>query len=364
MDFIDELKALASKTTKQIDLIQTEEATKNAFIMPFITVLGYNVFDPTEVTPELNADIGVKKGEKVDYAILQDGKPIILFECKSCKANLDQEKITQLYRYFSVTTARFGVLTNGIIYRFYTDLEEPNKMDNKPFLEFNMLDIKESLIDDLKRFTKSAFNLEEMLTAAVELKYTKEIKRILSEQLANPSEEFVKFFASQIYSGKVTQTVKQQFTDLIKRAMNQFINERINERLKSALAEEQPATPALTQPSANDQEATDTSNKVVTIQEEMEGYYIVKSILRQSMDVNRIIMRDTLSYCGILLDDTNRKPICRLYFNSPKKKYIGLFDVEKKEEKFVINELNDIFQYTEQLQATVRNYELSKEQSK
>lgn len=354
MDFIDELKALSSKIAKQMDMVQTEEATKNAFVMPFISALGYNVFDPTEVTPELDADIGIKKGEKVDYAILREGKPVMLFECKSCKTNLDLEDMTQLYRYFSVTEARFGIITNGIIYRFYTDLEESNKIDKKPFLEFNMLDIKDSVVEDLKRFSKSAFDLEETLTAASELKYTREIKRILLEQLSTPSEEFIKLFASQVYSGKVTQAVKQQFTDLTKRALNQFINDRINERLKSALTETPPVPPPVL-PAEEGQE--ETGSKIVTTEEEKEGYFIVKSILRQIIDVKRIIMRDMLSFCGILLDDTNRQPICRLYFNNPDKKYLGLFDAEKKEERVPINELNDIYQYTEQLQATVQYYE-------
>jgi hypothetical protein len=126
-------------------MIQTEEATKNAFILPFIGILGYDVFDPSEVVPEFTADVGTKKGEKVDYAIIRDKKVIMLFECKACDANLDESHASQLYRYFSVTESRIGVLTNGILYRFYTDLEEPNKMDSKPFMELNIIEIQEPL---------------------------------------------------------------------------------------------------------------------------------------------------------------------------------------------------------------------------
>lgn len=362
MDLIDQLKALSSKVAKQLDLILTEEATKNAFVMPFIRALGYDVFDPTEVTPELTADVGTKKGEKVDYAILKDGKPIMLFECKCCKIDLDKEEMSQLYRYFNVTDARFGILTNGVIYRFHTDLEEPNKMDSKPFLEFNILDdIKDSLVEDLKRFTKTFFSLDETLTAATELKYTKEIKRVLAEQLANPSEDFVKFFASKVYAGKLTQVVKQQFTDLTKKALHQFINDRINERLKSALAEENTTAQTVTQPATNE-EAKEAGNKsrIITTEEEMEGYHLVKSILRQVIEPTRVIMRDTVNYCGILLDDNNRRPICRLHFNNFNKKYLGLFDVEKKEEKVPIGEINEIYQYAERIIATVSNYEKAK----
>ena len=136
MDFIDKIREFASRIPNQLGHIQTEEATKNALVLPFITALGYNVFDPTEVVPEFTADIGTKKGEKVDYAVLKDGKPILLFECKWCGTDLEREHASQLYRYFSVTDGRFGVLTNGIIYRFYSDLEKENKMDEKPFFEF------------------------------------------------------------------------------------------------------------------------------------------------------------------------------------------------------------------------------------
>ncbi|HEU5376404.1 MAG TPA: type I restriction endonuclease, partial [Ktedonobacteraceae bacterium] len=220
MDFIEVLQNLSSKILKQKNLIQTEEATKNAFIMPFISALGYDVFDPSEVIPEFIADVGIKKGEKVDYAIKQDGKIIMLFECKGCNGVLDDGHASQLYRYFSVTEARIAVLTDGINYKFYTDIEQPNKMDSRPFMEFNMLDIQEPLVVELKRLTKQAFNLEAILTVASELKYTREIKHILNDQLNAPSEEFVRFLASQVYSGKLTATVREQFAGITKSAFS------------------------------------------------------------------------------------------------------------------------------------------------
>jgi len=361
VDLIDQLKALSSKIIKQKDLIQTEEATKNAFVMPFIAALGYNVFDPTEVTPELSADVGVKKGEKVDYAILKDNKAIILFECKWCGSNLDQEHFSQLCRYFTNTEARFGILTNGIIYRFYTDSEEPNKMDNRAFLEFNMLDVKDSLVDDLKKFTKAAFSLEETINSAIELKYMKYIKQILTDELSNPSENFVKFFTSKVYTGRLSQAVKQQFTDLTKKALNQFIHERINERLKSALtSEEISQTAPIQQPVTQETIVETNESKIITTQEEWEGFYLIKSILRKTIDVTRVVMKDTVGYCGILLDGNVRKPICRLYFNNTNKKSLALFDVEKKEEKVAITGLNDMYLYTERIQNTVLHYDQPK----
>lgn len=151
MDFIDQLKALAAKVPALCDVLKTEEATKNALVMPFIQILGYDIFDPTEVVPEFVADVGIKKGEKVDYAIKKEGQIIMLFECKHCGGDLSIKHASQLFRYFSTTEAKIGVLTNGVIYRFFTDLEAPNKMDEKPFLEVDMLDLNETVVGELKK---------------------------------------------------------------------------------------------------------------------------------------------------------------------------------------------------------------------
>jgi len=243
MDFIDAIRELSARIPKQLPHIHTEEATKNAFVMPFINVLGYNVFDPTEVTPELNADVGVKKGEKVDYAILKDGKPIMLFECKWHGADLAKEHASQLYRYFSVTEARFGVLTNGIVYWFYTDLDAPNKMDAKPFFQFNLLDVREQDVEELKKFTKATFDLNGVLSTATELKYTREIKRVMGDQMVAPSDAFVKFFISEVNPGKLSSTAREQFTHATHRALTSFVNDQINQRLKSALGSETRISP-------------------------------------------------------------------------------------------------------------------------
>lgn len=345
MDLIDLLKNLANKIIKQKDLILTEEATKNAFVMPFIAALGYDVFDPSEVIPEYIADIGTKKGEKVDYAIQKDGTPIMFFECKKSGSELYFEHASQLYRYFATTSkTRVGVLTNGINYQFYSDLDEQNIMDKKPFLEFNILDINETTVAELKKISKAHFNIEEILSAASELKYLKETKRILNDMLLNPNEEFVKFFASQIYTGVKTQKVVSQFYEIVKRSFNQFINDKINERLKSAMAGVEQVNIVEQIPIENVEPAIIKSN-IETTNDEVEGYYIVKAILHDLVDSNRVFLRDFKSFCNILLDDTNLRVIIRFYFNSDKK-FIAFFDKEKKENKIQIENLNDIYHYS------------------
>lgn len=357
MDLIDKIRAISTQAQKQLDLIQTEEATKTALVMPFIVALGYNVFDPSEVSPELTADVGTKKGEKVDYAILKDGKPVILFECKWCKSNLDGDAhLSQLYRYFTVTEAKFAVLTNGIIYRFYTDSEDTNKMDSKPFFEFSLFDFHEQSIEELKRFSKSTFEIDKAFTSAIEMKYTKEIKKIMADQINSPSDDFTRFFISQVYSGRITQIVLQQFTQIVKRAISGYINDRINEKFKSVLEE----TPSRSKPESSEStDSSDSENKddrIITTEEELQGYYIVKAILSEIIDSKRITMRDTVSYCGILLDDNNRKPICRFHFNS-RNKSIGLFDNNRNEERIKINSSEDIYKYTERIKAVIAFYD-------
>ena len=362
MDFIDRVREMAGRIEKRLAHVQTEEATKNSLVMPFINhVLGYNVFDPAEVVPEFTADVGTKKGERVDYAILKDEKPIMLFECKRYGSDLGKEEATQLYRYFSVTEARFAVLTDGVIYRFYSDLDQPNKMDAKPFLEFNVLDFEEALVEELKKFSKSSFDLEEILTTASELKYTREIKKILAEEWSNPSDDFVRFFASQVYSGHKTQTVMQQFHPITKSAFHQFVSDRISDRLKSALAEETAAASDRIQqepagPTQEGAEGQEEDGGIVTTEKELQGYYIVKAILREVIDPKRVWMRDQKSYCGILLDNNSRKPICRLHFNTPRK-HLGLFDEHKHEERVPIEDVDDIFKYAERLKVTPSFYE-------
>ncbi len=355
MDLIDRIKDLASRIPKQIEHIQTEEATKNAFIMPFIGSLGYDVFNPTEVIPEFTADIGTKKGEKVDYAIKKDDDIIILIECKWSGADLHQDHASQLYRYFSATEARFAILTNGIVYEFYSDIDEPNKMDSKPFFTFDILGFQDHQINELKKFTKSAFSLDDILTTASTLKYTGAIKKILEAELANPSEPFVRFFASQIFDGRLTKPVIEQFTKIVQEARKQFVNEKINERLKSALsANESPKQEISVDPEEADEPIED-NNGIVTTEEEVEGYNVVKAILRKIIDVKRVAMRDTKSYCGILLDDNNRKPICRLHFNYAQK-YLGVI-AQKKEERIEIESVDDIYKYADQIRATVVEYQ-------
>jgi len=137
MEILDTLNSLSEKIRQQTALIKTEEATKSAFVMPFINkVLGYDVFDPTEVIPEFICDVGTKKGEKIDYAIIKNGEIQILIECKKIGEPLNIKHASQLFRYFHVTTARISILTNGQVYKFLPILMHRIKWMRSHFLNW------------------------------------------------------------------------------------------------------------------------------------------------------------------------------------------------------------------------------------
>ena len=347
-----EMKSQLETIIKRIEQtkqhIGTEEATKTAFILPFIQALGYDVFNPSEVIPEFTADIGLKKGEKVDFAVMQKGQPIIILECKSWQEDLDNHK-SQLHRYFHVSNTRFGVLTNGIVYRFFSDLEKNNIMDSKPFLEVNLEDLRENNLQELRKFHKSQFDVNHIVNSASDLKYIKAIKDVFSTQINNPDQDLVRFYANKVYDGRLTEKIMEQFSGITKKAISQVISETVNDRLKSALEKETVAQ-------VEEIVQAEPDSKIETTEEEIEGFHIVKSLLRKVIDPNRIHHRDTQSYFGILLDNNNRKPICRLWFNGVQK-YIGLFNENKEEERIAINELNDIYEFTEAICERVKGYE-------
>ncbi|MGO2035014.1 MAG: type I restriction endonuclease [Brevibacterium sp.] len=363
MEFEERLSALAAKVQNQRDAIQTEEATKNAFVMPFIsTILGYDIFNPLEVVPEFTADVGVKRGEKVDYAIMRDGEVQILIECKKSTEALRIEHASQLFRYFSVTNARIAVLTNGEVYNFYTDLDAPNKMDDRPFLVLDLNDIDETLLPELRKLSKEVFDLDSVISAAEELKYVGAIKREIAAQFKEPDEAFVRLFTGRVYDGRFTQDAKTQFTLLVAKAAKQYLNEQVNDRLKAALGASYSAPlESSAQAEAVTSEAVAESDlaqdpEIETTLEELEGYQIVKAIACSEVKPERVAQRDAKSYFAVLLDDNNRKPIARLHFNGKKQKYLGLFDENKVETRHPLEGLEGIYEHAEVIREAVRRH--------
>lgn len=360
MDFKDTVLQLAERIEKQKDAITTEEGTKNAFIMPMIAALGYDIFNPFEVVPEMDCDLIKKKGEKIDYAIMKDGEPIMLIECKHCKQNLNLHD-TQLQKYFVASKARFGVLTNGIEYRFYTDLDKINIMDEKPFLVINMLDLPDVDIEQFRKFHKSYYNESEILSTAQELKYTTEVKKILVNDFSSPSAEYVRFITKQVYDGQVNANTINLFTPIVKRSIQSVINDIIADRLNVAIKnEDQQALNTEREQACNDEPiadklpdgviAIDKETGVTTTQEEIDAYNIIRSILRKYISADKIIYKDFKSYFAIGIENVSYWWICRLSFGSRKKSIYFPTDDYKSQEKFDIENIDDIFGRIEKLE--------------
>lgn len=339
MNFEEQIKNFTSKIEKIKTKIYSEEATKTSIIMPFFQILGYDIFNPNEFSPEFIADVGIKKGEKVDYAIMIDGEVSIIIEAKAVNDKLEKHD-SQLFRYFSVTKAKFAILTNGIIYKFYSDLDKVNVMDQTPFMEINLEDLKDNDIAELKKFQKENFNIESILNSASNLKYLNQIKKVLKEEFNNPSDDFVKMILNKnIYEGIKTQTIVDKYRSLVKKSISYYVNDLINERLQSAIkkTEEIEETTQL-----------EENKEIVTTMEEMDAYYIVKSILSEYCDLNKICYKDTLYYFGVLYDNKVTKWICRIYL-SEKVKWIIIPDNDKNEIRYYFEKVNDIYKYKNEL---------------
>ena len=364
----DAMKALSERAVEQGQLLETEEAVKTALVLPFIQALGYEIFNPLEVVPEFTADVGTKQGEKVDYAIILEGKPTILFECKRITDPLDISKVSQLIRYFNNTESDVGVLTNGIIYKFFCDTEKDNIMDQSPFLVIDITKTDANEFDRLDEFSKDKFDPEEIKSSAASMKYIRGIKGYLTESYSQPDEEFVEFLARKVLpSGhRLTIQRRNQFKGLTKRAFHSFVSDQINSMLRRAqeinVEAYEPEREVLTETS----ETTDTpqqtstgSKNIETTVEEIEAYELVKVIIDDVADPDRIAMRDQQTYCGVLFDDNNRKPVCRLRFNNPSRKEIEIFaftDGERTSTSHRIESISDISTYASQLCAVVSYY--------
>ncbi len=310
--------------------------------MPFFQLLGYDVFNPLEFKPEFTADVGIKKGEKVDYAIYLNDQLCILIEAKGVNDNLSSHG-GQLFRYFSTTKARFGILTNGTIYKFYTDLDVSNKMDEKPFLEFDLLNIKENLVPELKKFTRVAFDEEIIYNTASELKYSYEIKKYIEQQLKDPADEFAIHIIKTFYESRVTQPVVEKFKPLIKKTINQYISELMNDKISNALKIEKEENNDPEPDASKEEDSEEPENGIETTEEEIEALYIVKGILSEIIQPSRLSIKDTMNYCSIILDEKVTRWVCRVRFSERKKTII--FPGKDGDDRTEISSVEDIYKH-------------------
>lgn len=367
---LSDIISLAERVKNALGIGLNEANTKASLVMPFLQSMGYDVFNHNEVANEYTAEFGTKKGEKVDIAIIKDGEPVILIECKPLGSELDVEKCSQLFRYFTVKPeVRIGILTNGQKYLFFSDLDNQNIMDSKPFMEVDLLNFNERLLPELQKLTKEAWDLESALSAAEILKYTRAIKIIISQDMQDPSENVIRHYAMQCYDGKLTHKVIDMFRPIIKRAFSEYISDLISKRLDNIKNSEDNII-EIENSENNKSKNFPDDNGIITYENEINAYKIVKLILKETVNEDRVVMRDQKTYCGILLDDNNRKPICRL-FNvvdiDNKEEGIGknayiyiMVESNDKGERYNLTRLEDIYPLAERLKLAVLRHENKK----
>ena len=342
MGFTEDLAALTVTIRQRATVVKTEEATKMSLIVPMLQTWGYDPFNPLEVTPEYTADVGTKQKEKVDYAIMKDGEPIILVECKPAGMPLDRHG-SQLFRYFSVCPAKIGILTNGTEYRFFSDTEAENRMDLVPFLTVNLLDLKPGQDAQLAKFCREAFDMEALMPSIQTLAEKRQIQEAIARAFDDPPEDMIKYFIRQIHDGPIMPKVLEKYTPLIKEGIRTYFNDRVNARLQNAISDEPEEVPE------------GTEDGVETTAEELEGFRIVQAIAAEVIDPSRLAIRDNKSYCPVLLDDNNRRPVLRMYLNTSNWR-IGLYP-EGTEVKEPIEKISDIYKHREQILAAIKRYE-------
>ena len=341
------LESLSAKATEIAPLpdlkapqLQTEQAAKQALVLPFITALGYDIFDHTEVVPEFVADFGNQQGWKADYAIVRDDKPIIIFECKRANDPLDRDRASQLGRYFPNTEARVGVLTGGLRYKFYSDLVQPNTMDREPFLEFDIRTLDSNLITELERFSKGQFNIEAIKESATRMRHVAGIRAYLEGMYNQPDEALVRQIATYCgYPGpgtNLTQERLERFTNLVKETIQGFIPARIAARQQ--IADYSPP----------DDDTNRVEGDIIT------AYEMVQAILGSVVGPERVNIHNTRSYCAVVLDGNPSQTICRFRFGPRVKRLC--FGPATGEEQHSLESLANISDHAEQLQETARRY--------
>ncbi|WP_219335693.1 type I restriction endonuclease [Candidatus Synechococcus spongiarum] len=337
VDWIEQLEALAKKLkTPDWQAPPNEEATKMALVAPFLQALGYDVFNHDEVMPEFFADLPlIKSGERVDYAILENNQPKILVEVKAYKTNLDETERGQLQRYFHATRARLGLLTNGHIFQFFTDLDEANKMDEKPFAEIDLLNLRHAPLRQLKHVTKPRFNLNELLSIAEELKYIKGVKEEIRQELTDPSDWLIREMAQRVHSARrISPQLLDSFRPIVSKAIQSYIADRINETLDKAIKTIEVKDTGSQMKNQDYVEEKD-DNDIITTQEEIEALRIIRAICANCVDPDRITEKDMQSYCNIILDGHARKSFVRLHFNAVRKKKITILDQSQPKTVYV-----------------------------
>lgn len=376
----DEIKALAERIPGLRPMLDDEAKTKQYLILPLIRALGYDDANPAEVVPEYTADYGRREGWKVDYAILSDDNLRVVIECKQVSNQLGTTEEAQLGRYFPnvpfAAETKIAILTNGVVYKFFTDQNQTNIMDGKPFWTINLESLRNNDLSQLRNFTKDNFNAANAVASASKFRHITEMKIALARQLTEPEDGFVEWMVrqtGQTYDRRVTSSRREEIRDLARTAFHEFVKDHVNDAVDDTLLEIRERAAQGIAPITEEQDALlqadsgddvgdlgHADDKIITTEQELQAFDVVKGIVQEVVQAERVFMRDYRNYSAIMLDDNRRRPLCRLRL-AGRQMQIGLFDGSRVgghlvEQQHNIESLNDIYNHANQIRETVRRY--------
>lgn len=327
MGLLEDLRKLSEKVKLRKDHVKGEEATKHALIVPFLQVIGFDTTDPLEVKPEFVADFAKRRSngqfQKVDYLITVKGEPAIFVEAKSVEAAAEEHDGQLRYYFNSTPSVKLAIVTNGLVYRFFTDLKMHNIMDEVPFLEFNILQITEREAGIIERYTKARFDAESVRQHAEEVISLEKVTKLINDLLRNPSASFVKLVIEQldlVGDNRITANVISRFEPIVRKSIENVLFEHVARAIQQMQApppqapepaqppqmQSAPATPLQRQPQP------EASPAAVTVDEDLEIFGIVKRICAESPHKATIQHKDAANFFVINLG-TSRSWFIRLY---------------------------------------------------
>lgn len=347
MVFSDDIAKVSEQVRKRAEVVTGEESTKMGLIVPFFSALGYDVFDPAEVIPEFVADFAIKKAgqlEKVDYAIAIDGVIVMIVEAKARDKKPDAHD-GQLKRYFNgLLSTKVAIVTNGVEYRFFTDLHHENMMDDEPFFSFNVLNYDQKQIENLKFFHRDNFDSAVIKRHAEEMVYLKGMTQLVDNLLRSPSDEFIRFLVGQLgtiapsyaIEGRVTNRVVEKFRPIVKKSIQSSLVELMTQSISREMGQagEVPsvAQPVEIEEAQDEQEQDSDGSKVITTDEELEAFEKVKSIATRSKTCNlEVKYKDVVSYFGLNVGKSTWW-FLRFYLSPKKKSFVTRLPVNEVRE--------------------------------
>ncbi|QTL41226.1 type I restriction enzyme HsdR N-terminal domain-containing protein [Xenorhabdus budapestensis] len=316
----------------------TEETTKQALILPFLDILGFSPYDPQKVKAEYGADFpGVKTNERVDYALFCQGVPVMFIEAKGYSEKLDNH-CPQLSRYFNSTPeVTISAITNGLEWRFFTDLKQKNVMDPTPFLRIKMDEVSDADVGQLYRFRHDKFKPEALRTLAEESVYLSAFTKTISTSLRDVDSEFVRYVASR---SNVERQLNQRFIESITPLVKQAVEKSVSAMVVSGLSNKHVPIDGIQDeiehqdnPKEPDEIVDPDNPNIVTTKNELTLYEKAKSIVGDDADLQ---YKDTESYFGVLYQGKSNRWIIR-YFDKKNKPYIQI-PIELNE--ILTNEVN------------------------